>query len=247
MYRLRRWVVVNRERLVDPVVAENGKTREDALLAELYYLCDSLGFWAKRGARYLADERIRTHSPLVLGKKVVVRQRPQGVVGVIGPWIPADPQRRRLHAGADGGQSVVLKPSEIAPFTVLVVEAVREWGSPQDVFLVATGTGATGAALVDHADMIHFTGSTATGRKVAVAAAERLVPCSLELGGKDPMMVCATPTSSARRTWRSSGRFEHRPDLRRVERVYVEEPVSDEFVAGRHPHAQLPGPSGSAG
>src|SRR4029079_1721919 len=61
MYELRRWFVQNRERVVDLVVKENGKTREDALLAELFYVCDALGFWAKNAPKYLADERIKTH------------------------------------------------------------------------------------------------------------------------------------------------------------------------------------------
>src|SRR4029453_14508901 len=86
MYELRHWIVQNRDRLIGVVVAENGKTREDALLAELFYICDSLGFWAKRARKYLADERIRPHSPLLLGKKVIVRHRPYGVLGGIGPW-----------------------------------------------------------------------------------------------------------------------------------------------------------------
>ena len=62
--------------MIDLLVKENGKTREDALLAELWYVCDALGFWAKKAPKYLADERIKTHSPLLLGKKVIVRYRP---------------------------------------------------------------------------------------------------------------------------------------------------------------------------
>ena len=88
----------------------------------------------------------------------------------------------------------------------MVVEAIgRETGLPEDVLLVATGRGDTGAALVDHVDMIMFTGSTRTGRKVAARAAERLIPVSLELGGKDPMIVCADAdldrAANAAATW----------------------------------------------
>src|SRR5207244_3794005 len=81
------------------------------------------------------------------------------------------------------------KPSEVVPLSWR--EAVRGWeaiGAPP-VLRCVTGDGAAGAAVVEHVDMVNFTGSTATGRKVAVRAAERLIPCSLELGGKDPMIV----------------------------------------------------------
>src|SRR5256885_4588162 len=86
LYELRRWVVTNRERVAQTIVEENGKPADEAMLTEIFYLCDSLGFWAKQGPKYLGDERVRTHSPLLLGKKVIVRHRPSGVVGGIRPW-----------------------------------------------------------------------------------------------------------------------------------------------------------------
>ena len=233
MYRLRHWLVKNRARVVDTIVAENGKTREDALLAELFYMADSLGFWAKRAEKYLADERVRTHSPFLLGKKVVVRHRPLGVVGVIAPWnYPLTLGVGDALPALMAGNAVVIKPSEVTPLaTQLFVEAAGEVGFPEDVFLLATGDGATGAALVDCADMIMFTGSTRTGRKVAARCGERLIPCSLELGGKDPMIVLADAdlerAANVAVEWgmRNSGQI-----CMSVERVYVEEPVYEEFV-----------------
>ena len=88
------------------------------------------------------------------------------------------------------GNTIVLKPSEITPFTSLyAVDLMYKAGIPKDVIQVVTGDGRTGAALVDYVDFISFTGSTATGRKIAVQAAERLIPVSLELGGKDPLII----------------------------------------------------------
>src|SRR5258708_17258217 len=85
---------------------------------------------------------------------------------------------------------VILNPSEIRRLTiVLLAEGLRECGLPEDVFQVATGRGPTGEALIDAVDMIMFTGSTATGRKVMTRAAQTLTPVALELGGKDPMIV----------------------------------------------------------
>jgi acyl-CoA reductase-like NAD-dependent aldehyde dehydrogenase len=233
MLELRHWFVQNRERVIDLLVAENGKTREDALLAELFYVCDALGFWAKQAPKYLADERVKTHSPLLLGKKIVVRYRPHGVIGVIGPWnYPLTNSFGDCIPALMAGNSVVLKPSEVTPLTnLMLADAVLECGAPADVFQVATGAGATGAALVDNVDMIHFTGSTKTGRKVAIEAANRLIPCSLELGGKDPMIVLRdadvdrAANMAVQWAMANSGQI-----CISVERVYVEEPVYDEFV-----------------
>jgi acyl-CoA reductase-like NAD-dependent aldehyde dehydrogenase len=233
MYELRRWLVQNRDRVLDLLVKENGKTREDAMLSEMFYVCDALGFWAKKAGKYLADERVKTHSPLLLGKKVLVRYRPHGVVGVIGPWnYPLTNSFGDCIPALMAGNAVVLKPSEVTPLTNLMVgDAILECGAPADTFLVATGAGAAGAALVDNVDMIHFTGSTATGRKVAVRAAERLIPASLELGGKDPMIVLReadldrAANMAVQWAMANSGQI-----CMAVERVYVEEPVYDEFV-----------------
>ena len=234
MYELRHWIVQNRERLIDTVVAENGKTREDAMLAELFYVCDALGFWAKRAAGYLADERIRTHSPLLLGKKVIVRYRPYGVVGVIAPWnYPLTLGFGDAIPALMAGNAVVIKPSEVTPLATLMIgEALRECGLPEDVMPIATGRGETGAALIDYVDMVMFTGSPSTGKKVMARAAERLIPVSLELGGKDPMIVLAdanlerAANLAVQWAMSNSGQI-----CMGVERVYVEEPVYDEFVS----------------
>lgn len=234
MLRLRHWVVTNRSKIVDVVVAENGKTREDALLAELFYLADSLGFWAKHAEKYLADEKVRTHSPFVFGKKVVVRHRPLGVVGVIAPWnYPLVLGVGDALPALMAGNAVVIKPSEITPLaTKMVVEAAHEVGFPADVFALATGDGSTGGALVEIADMIMFTGSTRTGRKIGARCGERLIPCSLELGGNDAMIVLADANleraANVAVEWgmRNGGQI-----CMSVERVYVEEPVYDEFVS----------------
>lgn len=234
MILLRHWLVSNRERVIDAVVAENGKTREDALLAELFYVADSIGFWAKKASKYLGEQKVSTHSPFVLGKKVVVRYRPVGVVGVIAPWnYPLVLGVGDALPALMAGNCVVLKPSEWTPLaTGLVIAGAREVGFPEGVFSLATGDGVTGAAIVEHADMVMFTGSTATGRKISARCGELLKPCSLELGGKDPMIVLADAdlerAANIAVEWgmRNSGQI-----CMSVERVYVEAPVYDEFVS----------------
>src|SRR4051794_12737129 len=189
--RAQKWVIDNAERIVETIVSETGKTYEDAFGAEVVYAANSFGFWAKRAPQYLADEKVRSSNPVVLGRKLIVRYRPVGVVGVIGPWnYPLTNSFGDCIPALMAGNSVILKPSEITPLTSLVLaEGLAECGIPQDVFQVATGHGPTGSALVDQVDMIMFTGSTATGKKVMKQAADTLTPVSLELGGKDPMVV----------------------------------------------------------
>src|SRR3954454_23018727 len=84
--RAQKWVVDNAERIAQTIVTESGKTYEDALVAEVAYATNAFGFWAKHAPEYLGDERVRSANPFVLGRKLVVRYRPYGLVGVIGPW-----------------------------------------------------------------------------------------------------------------------------------------------------------------
>jgi acyl-CoA reductase-like NAD-dependent aldehyde dehydrogenase len=231
---LRTWFVANRKRVIDSLVAEGGKTPEDAMLADLWYVCDALGFWGRSARKYLADERIRPRSPFLLGKRIVVRYRPIGVVGVIGPWnYPLTNTFGDAIPALMAGNAVVMKPSEITPLTsLLVAEGAAAAGLPQGVLSVATGAGATGEALVDNADMIMFTGSTRTGKKIMARAAERLIPVSLELGGKDPLIVLSdadlerAANMAVQWSMSNSGQI-----CQAVERAYVEAPVYDEFVA----------------
>ena len=86
MYELRSWLIANRQRMLDTIMSETGKAREDAFVPEVMFTADSLGFWAKNAPKFLADERVRPHSPLLFGKRMFVRYKPVGVVGVIAPW-----------------------------------------------------------------------------------------------------------------------------------------------------------------
>jgi acyl-CoA reductase-like NAD-dependent aldehyde dehydrogenase len=233
--RAQKWMLDNTDRIIDVVVSESGKTHEDAQLADLGYTVSALGFWAKQAPRYLADERVPSwNNPLAVGKKLVIRHAPIGLVGVIGPWnYPIANSFGDCVPALAAGNSVILKPSEVTPLSSLLMEEMmRECGVLDDVFQVATGDGSTGAALIPQVDCVMFTGSERSGRKVLAEAAEALVPCYLELGGKDPMIVCAdanidrAANAAAFYSMNNGGQV-----CISVERVYVEEPVYDEFVA----------------
>jgi acyl-CoA reductase-like NAD-dependent aldehyde dehydrogenase len=233
--RAQRWMFDNADRVLETVVSETGKTYEDAQLADFGYTASALGFWAKEAEGYLADERVPSwNNPLAVGKKLIVRYAPLGLIGVIGPWnYPIANSFGDCIPALAAGNSVILKPSEVTPLSSLVMaEMMRDCGLPEDVFQVATGDGATGAALIAEVDCVMFTGSSRTGKAVMRAAAAALIPCYLELGGKDPMIVCAD--ANLDRAANAATFFSMNNGGQvciSVERCYVEEPVYDEFVA----------------
>jgi acyl-CoA reductase-like NAD-dependent aldehyde dehydrogenase len=232
--RAQRWTLDNADRLIETIVAETGKTRDDAQVAEVGYAAAAFGFWAKNAEKFLRDRRVRTSSPLLLGKKALVRYRPRGVVGVIGPWnYPLVNSFGDCIPALAAGNAVILKPSEVTPLTsLLMAECFAECGAPNGIFGVLTGLGDVGAELIDHVDFVMFTGSTATGKKVAERAAQTLTPVGLELGGKDPMIVLAD--ADVERAANAATYYSMQNGGQTcisVERVYVEEPIYDEFVA----------------
>lgn len=232
--RAQKWVTDNADRIIETIVSETGKTYEDAQLAEIMYAAAAFGYWAREAPKLLADEPIKSVNPLVKGKKLVVRYAPVGVVGVIGPWnFPLTNSFGDCIPALAAGNAVILKPSEVTPLTsLLMAEGLRASGLPDDVFQIATGDGATGAALIDGVDFVMFTGSTKTGKKVMERAAQTLTPVGLELGGKDPMIVLAdadvdrAANAAAYYSMNNGGQV-----CISIERVYVEAPVYDQFVA----------------
>jgi acyl-CoA reductase-like NAD-dependent aldehyde dehydrogenase len=234
LLRAQKWLMDNAEQVIATIVSETGKTFEDAEFAEIGYAGNAFGFWAREAPNYLADERVKSSQVLVKGKKIIQRFRPLGLIGVIGPWnYPLTNSFGDCIPALAAGNSVILKPSEITPLTsMLMAEGLRECGLPENVLQIATGRGETGAALVEHVDMIMFTGSTRTGRKVAEAAARRLIPASLELGGKDPMIVLSDADVERAANFATYYSMQNAGQTCiSIERVYVEEPVYDEFVA----------------
>ncbi len=232
--RAQKWVMDNSDRITKTIVSETGKTWEDAQLAEIGYAGNAFGFWAKHAEEYLADEKVHSSQVLVMGKKLILRFRPLGLIGVIGPWnYPLTNSIGDCIPALMAGNSVILKPSEVTPLTsILIAEGLRECGLPENVLQIATGRGDTGRALIDHVDMVMFTGSTRTGRKVAAAAGERLIPVSLELGGKDPMIVCADADVDRAANYATYFSMQNAGQTCiSIERVYVEEPVYEDFVA----------------
>ena len=230
----RGWLVANGSRVVETICGETGRPADEVQFTDLGYGISALEFWAKAAPRYLADEQVETASPSARGgRRLEIRYAPVGVVGVVGPWnFPLTNSFGDCIPALAAGNAVVLKPSEITPLTSLLMgEMLADCGVPEGVFSVATGAGETGSALVDAVDFVMFTGSAATGKKVMAQAAQTLTPVSLELGGKDPMVVLADAdidrAVNAAITYglNNSGQV-----CISVERIYVEDSVHDEFV-----------------
>src|SRR3954469_2993379 len=232
--RAQKWLLDHADEVADTIVAETGKAREDALLVEVAYGANALGFWPRKAPKWLADGRIRTGNPFVLGRSMVVRYRPVGVVGVIGPWnYPLVNSVGDAIPALAAGNAVVVKPSHVTPLTsLLFAQALQAAGVPAGVFQVAVGHADTGEALIDAVDMVMFTGSTNTGRKVMERAAKTLTPVSLELGGKDPMIVLEdanlerAANAAVYYSMQNGGQT-----CISIERVYAVEPIYDELVA----------------
>jgi betaine-aldehyde dehydrogenase len=231
--KLRDWLLDNSERVADTMQAETGKVRGDTAV-EGIYLTDLINFYGSKAPKFLAEESVRPHSPLMATKKLSVQYRPYPVVGIISPWnFPLALALGDAIPALQAGAAVVVKPSEFTPIGLAeVVKAWREEIGAPDVFDCVQGTGDTGRALVDEVDFIQFTGSDRTGRKVMARAAETLTPVSLELGGKDPMIVLSDADldrAANAATW--GAMYNSGQVCLSVERIYVEEPAYDEFVA----------------
>jgi acyl-CoA reductase-like NAD-dependent aldehyde dehydrogenase len=231
--RFRDWLLDNEDRLHRLVRDEAGKAWGDVASSEVPTAVEVLNYYADHGEAFLAPRTARPHSVAMITKKLAVEYRPYPLVGVITPWNAQIANAMLdIPAALMAGCAVLSKPSEVTLLTwVEVVRGWREIGAPP-VLGCVTGAGATGAAVVDTVDMIHFTGSTRTGRKIVARAGERLIPVSLELGGKDATIVCAdadVDRAVGAVVW---GAFCNAGQICvSVERVYVEAPVYDEFVA----------------
>jgi len=230
--RFRDLVADNCEPLLDLIHRENGKSRLHAFEEVLdSALC--AGYYARTAAIHLGT-RVRGAAIPVL-TRAVERRVPEGVVGIISPWnYPWTLACSDAIPALLAGNAVVIKPDSATPFCALAVKALLvEAGLPSALFQVVCGPGSElGTPLIEAVDHVMFTGSTATGRSVAERCASRLIPCSAELGGKNPMLVLAdadidyTVRGAMQACFSTTGQL-----CVSIERMYVHESIFDEFVA----------------
>jgi succinate-semialdehyde dehydrogenase/glutarate-semialdehyde dehydrogenase len=230
--RFRDAIVDRSDEVIDLLVRECGKPRHEALLHEVMVVADLATYFARNAARVLAPQQLSLH--LMKHRRSYLYRVPRGVVGVISPWnYPFQLPLRDVITAVLAGNAAVLKPSEVTPLVALKAKEIWDGaGLPEDVFQVVPGYGPTGAALIDAGiQFVVLTGSVATGRKVAAACGERLIPCVMELGGKAPLIACSD--AEIERTARAItfGGFSNAGQVCiSVERVYAHRDVHDRLV-----------------
>jgi succinate-semialdehyde dehydrogenase/glutarate-semialdehyde dehydrogenase len=217
------------------ITREAGKPYVEALLTEVLVVLDAAQFAIAQAPRLLRDQRI-AHANLVMkAKRGWVEREPYGVIGIISPWnYPFATPGTEAVAALAAGNAVVVKPSEFTSLCALELQdLLSAAGLPANLLQVVPGAGATGAALVNsNVDKLIFTGSVASGKKVAQAAAARLLPVVLELGGKDPMLVlddADVEVASSAAVW---GAFVNTGQAcLSVERCYVHQSLYERFLS----------------
>ena len=232
--RFQRLLQERKSEVAQLITQEAGKPLGEALLTEVFVVLDAVRFCLGKAYSFLRPEKVPHGSPIMKTKSGWLLREPHGVIAIISPWnYPLSTPATESVAALVTGNAVVLKPSELTPLVGLkLAELLYAAGVPKDVFQVLIGDGSTGAALVDaQIDKVVFTGSVATGRRIAEAAAPRFLPTVLELGGKDPMIVLEDAdldTASSAAVW---GAFMNAGQTcLSVERCYVHRSLYPQFV-----------------
>jgi acyl-CoA reductase-like NAD-dependent aldehyde dehydrogenase len=224
------------DEVADTIVAETAKPRTEAFANELFIAVESLLWTAREAPKALAPEPLRYPQPYLKHKRGWHLYEPRGVIGVISPWnFPFAIPFTQVAAAVAAGNAAVVKPSELTPLSGAWIERLfAEAGAPAGLVRVAQGDGRVGEALVRaRPDRVVFTGSAEVGRLVAAAAGERLVPVTLELGGKDAMLVLDDADLGRAVEGALWGSFFNAGQVcSGVERIYVDRRILEPFVDG---------------
>ena len=232
--RLRECIMASRNELAGAVVSESGKPRAEALFADIFVALDSADYWSKNAPAMLRSEHVPHHSIAAKAKSGRLVYEPLGVIAIIASWnYPLAIPMSQIIPAVVARNAVVCKTSDFTPQCGALIEKLfRDAGFPQDLVAVVQGGGEVGQALIEASpDKVLFTGSVATGRRVAEACATKLIPTVLELGGKDAMIVLADAdlqVASSAAVW---GSYTNCGQVcLSVERLFVEQGISERFV-----------------
>ncbi len=224
-------VLERRDEIADLIVLESGKARKDAF-AEVMHVAMTARYYGRKTSQFLGTQRRSGVLPMLT--RIDVNHVPKGVVGVISPWnYPFTMAMSDGLAALMAGNAVVAKPDAQTMLTALIgVQLLQEAGFPQDLWQVVAGPGSViGTEIIQHAKYICFTGSTATGKHIGKQCAERLIGCSLELGGKNPMLILRDANvdraaeGATRATFSNAGQL-----CVSMERLFVADQIYDRFV-----------------
>lgn len=236
MRTMMKFITENQESCARVAVRESGKTLLDAYVGELLVSCEKLLWLANSGEKYLQPEP-RESGRMMIMKKVHVEFVPLGVIGAIVPWnYPFHNVFNPVSAALFSGNAIVIKVSEYASWSIRYYKAIIDGcleavGAPTDLVQFVVGYGSTGSALVKSGvDKVIFVGSPGVGALVAKTAADNLTPVVLELGGKDPFVVCddanvdSIVQTACRGVWQNMGQNCAGP-----ERFFIYEKIYNEF------------------
>jgi len=231
---LRESMMASRNELADAVVRESGKPRVEALFADIFVALDTAQYFSRNAERLLKAESVPHHSMAAKAKSGRLLYEPLGVIGIISSWnYPLAIPLSQIIPAVVAGNAVVCKTSDFTPLCGALIEKLfADAGFPADLVRVVQGGGEIGEALIDATpDKVLFTGSVATGRRVAEACAKKLIPSVLELGGKDAMIVLADAdldVASSAAVW---GSYTNCGQVcLSVERLFVEHSIAEKFI-----------------
>jgi succinate-semialdehyde dehydrogenase/glutarate-semialdehyde dehydrogenase len=232
--RLRDAIYAHRDEITRTISLETGKPRVEAVFAELLLSLDTVDFISRAAPEWLKPEPVPHHNIAVKAKRGWLQYEPHGVIAIISPWnYPFAIPLAQITPALAGGNAVLLKPSELTPQVGALIQKVADAAElPASLVQIVQGGGAVGAALIDaRPDKLFFTGSVATGQRIAEACARMLIPSSLELGGKDAMIVLRDADvniASSAAVW---GSFTNCGQAcLSVERIYVDAQIADRFT-----------------
>lgn len=228
-------LLVERKRTVAELISrENGKPLVEAYSSEIFPSLDIVNYYVARTRKILKSRRVKIGIPLLKTKKAFVRYEPYGAVAIISPWnYPLLLPLGQIVPALMAGNAVLFKPSEYTPLVGnLISEFMWEAGVPRSLLTLVQGKGDVGSALISAGpDKVFFTGSTATGKKVAEASAKNATPVSLELGSKDAMIVLEDADIDSVTSGALWGAFMNAGQTCiSVERCFVHEKVFDSFI-----------------
>jgi acyl-CoA reductase-like NAD-dependent aldehyde dehydrogenase len=233
--RLRERMLASLDALADTIVAESGKPRVEALFADLFVALDSALYFEKNGPHLLQSDEVPHHSTAAKAKTGRIVYEPLSVIGIISSWnYPLAIPMSQIVPALVAGNAVVCKTSDFTPQCgALIQKLFSDAGFPPHLVNVIQGGADVGHALIDAApDKIMFTGSVATGRRVAEACATKLIPTVLELGGKDAMIVLADANLDVAASAAVWGSYTNCGQVcLSVERLFVERSIGEKFLA----------------
>ena len=235
LLRLRNLILDNADSLAQLISEENGKPKSEAISADIFPVLELITLYAKKTEGWLKPESVCLGKWALFGRKSWIEYHPIGVMAIVSPWnFPFSIPMGQIAICLMAGNSVILKPSEVTPRIGLAIgDLCRRAGLHPDLVQVLSGDGAVGGALVAHPQInkIIFTGSVETGKKIMAAASANLTPITLELGGKDAMIIlddANLEVASSAALW---GAFTNCGQCcASVERIYIDETRYSDFV-----------------